>query len=160
MAQTGALSSRQIGFAAAPDCVLALDWGARHEQNLGANNTCMLAAQQRHVLSGTGMEQLPITDGAPVQRRGEFKAGQISSLMAFLLVPCSPIFQSLWPTNRLCSPPSGSCILYLHIAPSQGPPSVCAVCKPQDSPRSVRLRSFLPNELLCSFSTGSASHIP
>lgn len=99
-------------------------------------------------LSGTGMEQLPITDRAPVQRRGGFKAGQISSLMVFLLVPCSPIFQSLWPTNRLCSPPSGSCILYLHIAPSQAPPSVCAVCKPQAFPRSVRLRCFLPNELL------------
>ena len=54
--------------------------------------------------SGTGKEQLPIADCAPSQRRGEFKAGQISLHSVYHLVSCSPIFQSLCPTNRLCSP--------------------------------------------------------
>lgn len=47
-------------------------------------------------------------DCAPSQQRGAFKACQISLPIIDHLVSCSPIFQSLCPTNRLCSPPSGS----------------------------------------------------
>ncbi|KAH6615034.1 hypothetical protein C7974DRAFT_57585 [Boeremia exigua] len=107
-------------------------------------------------LPGTGKEQLPIADDAPLQRRGEIKAGQISLLMVALLVPCSPIFQSLCPTNRLCSPPSGSCILYLHIAPSQAPPSVHAARLSLGAPPLL----LAERPILCSFSFRSASHIP
>ena len=92
--------------------------------------------------SGTGKEQLPIADCAPSQRRGVFKAGQISLHSVYHLVSCSPIFQSLCPTNRLCSPPSSSC-LCTCISPQA---KVYRLNKPQDSPRSVRLRCFLPND--------------
>ncbi len=59
-------------------------------------------------------------------------------------MPCSPIFQSLCPTNRLCSPPSSSCILYLHIAPKT---RSHRLHKPQLSSCSVRLRAVLPTGL-------------
>ena len=122
-------------------CTVPLDWCVGHQQNFGANSTFTLPAQQRHVSLRHWKEQLPIVDCAPSQRRDGFKAGQISLHLVYHLVPCSPIFQSLCPTNRLCSPPSGSC-LCTCIAPQA---KIHRLYKPQDSPRSVPLRCSLPN---------------
>lgn len=93
---------------------------SRSEQHTHAG--CSTAPRFSQALESGGMEQLPIADDGPSQRRGEFKADQISLTVVYLLVSSSPIFQSLYPTNRLCSPPSGSCAVYLHIAPGQDPP--------------------------------------
>lgn len=93
---------------------------SRSEQLIRAG--CSTAPRFSQVVETGGKEQLPIADDAPSQRRGGFKASQISLTMVYYLVSCSPIFQSLYPTNRLCSPPSGSCAVYLHIAAGQDPP--------------------------------------
>lgn len=111
------------------ECAAPLDW--RTLMTTISERTAHLRwlLDSATFVPGTGKEQLPIADCAPSQRRGGIRAGQISLLACLLdyhLVQCSPILQSLCSTNRLCSPPSGSCALYLHIAPSQGPPSLQA----------------------------------
>ena len=128
MAQTGALSTMEVGLHAAAlqlngfTLVRRPSATSRSEQHIHAG--CSTAPRLSQALETGGKEQLPIADDAPSQRRGEFKADQISLTIVNLLVSSSPIFQSLYPTNRLCSPPSGSCAVYLHIAPGQDPPSL------------------------------------
>lgn len=104
-------------------CVSILGLVHFHCQNLTLNNTFTRAAQQRHVSfryceGATAYRGLcTISTAARISRQTNLAPSIV--YMVYHLVSCSPIFQCFCPTNRLCSPPSDSYTLYLHIAPSQ-----------------------------------------
>lgn len=130
----------------------------RSEQHIHAG--CSTAPRFSQALETGGKEQLPIADGAPSQRRGEFKAGQISLTMVDLLVSCSPIFQSLCPTNRLCSPPSGSCVCTCISPQSKIHQSAPSLQAQVPSLARCAFAASCRTTTLCSFLVSYASHIP
>jgi len=154
MARACVLSKQVSLRPAALGCVLAQDWHTGNLQNLGVSSSFLQAVQQRYVFVRYWEGATAYRGYSTSQRRGEFKAGQISFAHDGRLVPYSPIFQSLCPANRLCSPPSSSLILYLHIAPSQNPPPVQAAVL--GAPSSL----FAERSILCSSSSCFASYIP
>ena len=155
MAQTCVLS-KQVGLrSAALGCVLAQDWHTGNLQHLGEQ---LILATWKLFNSATFLsgprywEGVTAYRGRRSQRRGEFKAGQISFAHDGRLVPTHRYFRVFAQlTDFAAHNQVHSLILYLHIAPSQNPQAAVL-----GAPSSL----FAERSILCSSSFCFASHIP
>lgn len=141
MARACVLSKQVSLRPAALGCVLAQDWHTGNLQNLGVSSSFLQAVHSATFLSGLRYwEGATAYRGRRSQRRGEFKAGQISFAHDGRLVPTHRYFRVSAQLTDFAA--HHQVVLFCTCISPQA--KIHRLYEPLFS---VRLRLFLPNDL-------------